>query len=165
MDPMQLAVTTLVIVVFVVYRQMVTRRTDRRGLLVLGLVMIAGGLAGGGVVDTGRPLLSAVMLAVELAFAVAFGAVRASTVRVWRDEAGVTWSKGTRWTMLAWLLSFTGRAALFAVGTALGLTAPPTAALVFAGLTISVQSLLVARRGRALTGTAVREREVSPIAS
>ncbi len=165
MDPMQFAVVTLFLVAFVAYRQMMTRPTARRGVLILGFGLMVIGFANGGVVDTRHPVLSVAVVAVELACAVAFGALRASTMRVWRDEAGVTWSRGTGWTLLAWFVSIVSRLLLFAAGSALGLVSRPTAVLVFAGLTIAVQSVLVARRGLAMSGTSVRERGSSSVAS
>ncbi|MEV8631717.1 hypothetical protein AB0395_08675 [Streptosporangium sp. NPDC051023] len=153
MESTQIAIATVAIVVFVVYRQMVTRPTAKRGILIFALVLVAAGLGSGGVLDFHPSVLSVVVVAAEVVTAIAFGALRASTVRVWRDEAGVTWSKGTGWTMLAWLFSFTARLVLFAVGNALGLAFRPTAALIFAGLTVATQALLVAYRGRLLSAT------------
>ena len=83
----------------------------------------------------------------------AFGIVRAATVRVWRDEMGVPWSRATGWTLLGWLASVAARFALLGVGPALGLDLAftPTALLVFVGLTIGAQvPLFVARRAHAL---------------
>ncbi|MER7133967.1 hypothetical protein [Streptosporangium saharense] len=153
MEPLQTAVFSLVVLAFVVYRQMRTRPALGRGLLVFGLVLTVVGVYGGGPFDMGLSVLGGAVVAVEVAMALAFGALRARTVRVWRDADGVAWSRGTGWTLLAWLVSFAARAALFAAGSALGLTSRPTAALVFAGLTVAAQAVLVARRGRALTGT------------
>ncbi|MFC7643037.1 hypothetical protein ACFQX6_20735 [Streptosporangium lutulentum] len=92
------------------------------------------------------------LLIVEAALAVAFGVVRAATVRVWRDETGAAWSRATGWTLVGWLASLATRVALLGVGPALGLDLAfaPTALLFFVGLTIGAQSLFVARRARAL---------------
>lgn len=152
MESLQIAALSLVVLAFVVYRQMRTRPTQGRGLLVFGLVLTAVGVYGGGLFAMGFSVLGIAVVAVEVVMALAFGALRARTVRVWRDVDGVAWSRGTGWTLLAWLVSFAARLALFAAGGALGLTYRPTAALVFAGLTVAAQAVLVARRGRALTG-------------
>ncbi|MGI5485919.1 hypothetical protein [Microtetraspora malaysiensis] len=150
MESTQIAVLSVAVVLFVVYRQMMTRRIERRGILVFAGVMMLVGLAGGGVVDTRHPALGVLMLVVELAVAVGFGFLRAATVRVWRDEAGMTWSRGTGWTAAAWLASLTSRVALFGAGYGLGLAPAPTSVLLFVGLTIAVQSVAVTLRARPL---------------
>lgn len=165
MEPQQIALMSVAVVVFVVYRQMMTRPTERRGILYFSGLMILAGLSGGGLVDTRHLALGALMLIAELAFAVGFGMLRASTVRVWRDPAGTAWSKGTGWTLVAWLASLASRIALFGAGYALGLASAPMTVLLFVGVTIAVQSLLVTRRGRALPGIAVRSSAEAPITS
>ncbi|WP_406313844.1 hypothetical protein OHA77_36865 [Streptosporangium sp. NBC_01639] len=150
MDPMQIAAVAVVLTAYVLYRQMKTRVATGYGLRLLALFMIAIGLLSGGLVDPRHLALSLALLAVEVACAVAFGFLRASTVRIWRDEAGVLWSKGTGRTLLGWLASLLTRVALLGAGYALGLVSVPTALLVFMGLTVGVQSFSVARRARAL---------------
>ncbi|WP_433238767.1 hypothetical protein ACQPYK_31385 [Streptosporangium sp. CA-135522] len=150
MEPMQTAVVALALIALVLYRQMKTRIATGYGLRYLALALVTVGLLSGGLLDMRHLALSAALLLVEVASAVAFGAVRARTVRVWRDDAGVPWSRGTGWTLLGWLASLAARAALFGAGYALGLTSAPTAVLFFAGLTVGAQSLFVARRARAL---------------
>ncbi|MFF4773083.1 hypothetical protein ACFY05_09520 [Microtetraspora fusca] len=164
MEPLQIAVLSVAVVLFVVYRQMMTRRTERRGILVFGGLMMLAGLAGGGVVDTRHPALGVLMLVLELAVAVGFGFLRAATVRVWRDKAGVTWSRGTGWTAAAWLASLASRIALLGAGYALGLAPAPTSVLLFVGLTIAVQSVAVSLRARTLPRVTVRPAE-SPLTS
>ncbi|MFF0311696.1 hypothetical protein ACFYSC_30025 [Streptosporangium sp. NPDC004379] len=149
-NPLSTAAVIVLVIAFVLYRQMMTRVATRTGLLWLALFMMVAGAASGGLVDPRRLPLSLLLLAVDVACAVAFGVLRASTVRVWRDGKGTPWSKGTRWTLLGWLASAVARVALLGAGHALGLASAPTAILFFMGVTIGVQSLLVARRARAL---------------
>ncbi|MFI6325782.1 hypothetical protein ACIBG8_50280 [Nonomuraea sp. NPDC050556] len=130
----------LAIVAFVVYRQMRTRKTDERGLLVLALALI--------VLGSPSALSSLAFSGVEVVAAVGFGFLRAATVRVWRDPSGVAWSQGTLWTLAAWLSSAAARYALYGVAAQLGVATDPTAFLLFAGVTIGVQSLVVTYRGR-----------------
>ncbi|MEV0345374.1 hypothetical protein AB0H88_06390 [Nonomuraea sp. NPDC050680] len=156
MDPLLSALLIPAVVVFVVYRQMMTRPTARNGIVYVSAALVALGLLTGGLVDGGHLALSLALVAVEAIAAVVFGAVRAATVRVWMDEAGVTWSKATPLTLLAWLASVASRVGLYFAGTALGLTVSTSGILFFIGLTIGAQALLVARRGRALSGTTVR---------
>ncbi|WP_067129827.1 hypothetical protein [Microtetraspora malaysiensis] len=164
MESTQIAALSVAVVLFVVYRQMMTRRTERRGLFVFAGVMMLVGLAGGGVVDIRHPALGVLMLIVELAVAVGFGFLRAATVRVWRDEAGVTWSRGTCWTAAAWLASLASRVALLGAGYALGLSPAPTSVLLFVGLTIAVQSVVVTLRARTLPRVPARPAS-SPLTS
>lgn len=156
MDPMLSALLILAAVVFVVYRQMMTRPTARNGIVYVSAALVALGLLTGGLIDTTQLALSLALVVVEAIAAVVFGAVRAATVRVWMDEAGVTWSKATPLTLLAWLASVASRVGLYFAGAALGLTTSTNGVLFFVGLTIGAQALLVARRGRALSATTVR---------
>ncbi|MEV6864221.1 hypothetical protein AB0M44_24840 [Streptosporangium subroseum] len=152
MDPIQTAALAIVPTVFVLYRQMKTRIATGYGLRYTAIAMIAIGLLSGGLVDPHNLALSVTLLVVEAALAVAFGIVRAATVRVWRDETGVPWSRATGWTLVGWLASLATRFALLGTGPLLGLDLAftPTALLVFVGLTIGAQSLFVARRAHAL---------------
>ncbi|MEV6156629.1 hypothetical protein AB0L53_40425 [Nonomuraea sp. NPDC052129] len=156
MDPLLSALLIPAVVIFVVYRQMMTRPTARNGIVYVSAALVALGLLTGGLIDTTQLALSLALVAVEAIAAVVFGAIRAATVRVWMDEAGVTWSKATPLTLLAWLASVASRVGLYFAGTALGLNASTSGILFFVGLTIGAQALLVARRGRALSGTTLR---------
>ncbi|MCA2221619.1 hypothetical protein [Nonomuraea aurantiaca] len=156
MDPLLSALLIPAVVIFVVYRQMMTRPTARNGIVYVSAALVALGLLTGGLIDTTQLALSLALVAVEAIAAVVFGAVRAATVRVWMDEAGVTWSKATPLTLLAWLASVASRVGLYFAGTALGLSVSTSGILFFVGLTIGAQALLVARRGRALSGTTLR---------
>lgn len=130
-NPLSTAAVIVLVVAFVLYRQMMTRVATRTGLLWLALFMMVAGVASGALADPRHLPLSLLLLAVEAACAVAFGVLRASTVRVWRDETGVPWSRGTGWTLLGWLASAAARVALFGAGHALGLASAPTAILFF----------------------------------
>ncbi|MEU7740438.1 hypothetical protein [Nonomuraea sp. NPDC049158] len=156
MDPLLSALLIPAVIIFVVYRQMMTRPTARNGIVYVSAALVALGLLTGGLIDTAQLALSLALVAVEAIAAVVFGAVRAATVRVWMDEAGVTWSKATPLTLLAWLASVASRVGLYFAGTALGLGVSTSGILFFVGLTIGAQALLVARRGRALSGTTLR---------
>ncbi|WP_214415302.1 hypothetical protein [Sphaerisporangium fuscum] len=155
MDRTQTVLAVLAVIAFVVYRQFKTRQATGYGLRYFALAMIVAGLASGGLVVKENLLLGVALLAVELVVAVGFGVLRARTVRVWRDEDGVLWSRGTGWTMLGWLASVLARVGIYAVGQALGLPQPPTTMLVFMGVTVGTQAFVVARRARALPATVV----------
>ncbi|NUR83107.1 MAG: hypothetical protein HOY71_03360, partial [Nonomuraea sp.] len=73
---MNTALTTAVIplaALFIVYRQMMTRPTERPGILYVSLALVALGVLRGGVVDPQHLGVSVALVTVELFAAVAFG--------------------------------------------------------------------------------------------
>ncbi|NUP00568.1 MAG: hypothetical protein HOW71_06415 [Nonomuraea sp.] len=156
MDPFLTTALVLAATALVIFRQMATRQVGRPAALVVPAVMIVIGAATGGVIDSRHLTLSLVMLAVEAVAALAFGAVRAATVRVWHDASGVAWSKATGWTLLAWLGSIAIRVGLYAAGAALGLATSTGGILLFLGLSLGTQAYLVARRARTAVAGNVR---------
>ncbi|MEV4109148.1 hypothetical protein [Nonomuraea sp. NPDC049695] len=156
MDYMPISFLIVLATIFVVYRQMKTRPTAKRGLLYTAAAMSVVGVVTGGLIDARHLALSIGLLLVAAVVAVALGVWRATTVRVWLDESGAAWSKATGWTLLAWLVSIAVRVGLYFAGQALGLTSSPTGILLFVGLTIGAQAYLVAQRGRALSGAGRR---------
>jgi hypothetical protein len=150
-EPILISLLILIAVVFVVYRQMQTRPTAKRGILYTAAAMIIVGIASGGAIDPRHLALSLGLVLVEAVIAVALGVWRATTVRVWLDDSGVSWSRATAWTMLVWLASVAIRVGMYFAGGALGLDLSTGGILLFIGLTIGAQSYVVARRGRALS--------------
>ncbi|QKG21187.1 DUF1453 domain-containing protein [Actinomadura verrucosospora] len=144
----------LAVLALVVYRQLRARPVGERGPYTVPAVLAVIGVAQGGLLDDAHPALSVALLAGEAAAAIAFGALRAATVRLWRENDGALWRRGTGWTLAAWLVSILSRVGFLAAGHALGLTVSPSLFLVFLALTLIVQNLLVARRGRRVSGTA-----------
>jgi hypothetical protein len=151
-ETLQISLLVLLAVAFVLYRQLRTRPAEGTSALYAAAAMVVLGLVTGGLFDPEHLALSVTLLAVEAVAALALGVWRARTVRVWVDSAGVSWSKATGWTLLAWLASMATRAGLYFAGAAAGLTVSAGSILLFLGLTIGIQSYLVARRGRALAG-------------
>jgi FtsH-binding integral membrane protein len=147
MDMLLNVLIALAVLALVLYRQLSARRVDDtrtsyRMPLLLGVV----GIAQGGIVDMGHPALSVVLLAAEAVAAVAFGALRAATMRVWRDETNALWRKGTGWTLAAWLLSIASRVGLIALAHVLGVRQGTGGLLLFFGLTLLAQNAIVAWR-------------------
>ncbi len=98
------AVVILAVVVLVVFRQLRPRRVAGGGrwwILPAALVVLA--LRGSGVVDPRHEAASIGLLAAEVVIGVGMGAVWAFTTRIWRDDAGVVWMKGTKATAAAWV--------------------------------------------------------------
>ncbi|WP_244943334.1 hypothetical protein [Streptomyces inhibens] len=103
------AFVVLVVVVGLVIRQQLRTRPVRRigSLIVPGVLGVAGIALGvlSVVKDHSLTALPVILLVVSLAVAAGFGAVRARTVRVWRDPQGVVLRKGTAATTGLWLAS------------------------------------------------------------
>ncbi|GAA2126385.1 hypothetical protein [Actinomadura napierensis] len=144
----------LAVLALVLYRQLRSRPVGERRLYTLPAVLAVIGVAQGGLLDQAHAGLSVALLAVEAVTAVAFGALRAVTVRLWRADDGELWRRGTAWTLAAWLVSILSRVGFLAAGHALGLKVGSSVFLVFLALTLIVQNLLVAWRGRRLTAAA-----------
>ena len=144
----------LAVLGLVLYRQLRARPVGERQLYTVPAVLAVIGLAQGGLPDDAHPAPSAALLAGEAVAAVAFGALRAVTVRLWRESDGGLWRRGTGWTVAAWLVSILSRVGFIAAGHALGLKLGSNLFLLFLALTLIVQNLLVVWRGRRVTGTA-----------
>lgn len=150
METTQIVALALVVVAFVIYRQMRPRPVARPVGLIIAAVMILVGLSGGGLVDAGHASLSIAVLVAELLVAAGLGVLRAMTTRVWRDQHGVAWSQGGVPTLIAWVGSIAVRVAMMALTSFLGLASSQSSVLLFVGVTLGVQFLVVARRANAL---------------
>ncbi|HEU5024800.1 MAG TPA: hypothetical protein VFV01_07740 [Spirillospora sp.] len=144
----------LAVLALVLYRQLRARPVGERRLYTLPAVLAVIGIAQGGLLDDAHAALSVALLAAEAVAAIAFGVLRAVTVRLWREKDGALWRRGTGWTLAAWLVSILSRVGFLAAGHALGLKLGSSVFLVFLALTLIVQNLLVAWRGRRIGGTA-----------
>ncbi|MEU3355230.1 hypothetical protein [Streptomyces sp. NPDC037389] len=150
-------VAAVAVVGLVVVRQLRTRPVRRVGSLVapvvFGVLGVAGIAFGVASVVKDHPLtaLPVALLVVSLAVAAGSGAIRARTVRVWRDPEGAVLRKGTAATTGLWLASV---GAHFGLGLwidhAAGAGLLGTASLyAYLAIGLGTQNLLV--RGRAAT--------------
>ncbi|MEV4802222.1 hypothetical protein AB0K18_19590 [Nonomuraea sp. NPDC049421] len=160
MNSVETGLLILLVLAFVIYRQFKTRPADRSSVLYISAVMIVIGLVSGGLFDPHHFALSLAFLAAEAVTGVGLGILRAMTVHIWTDAQGVAWSKGTVWTLLAWLASIAVRVIEQVAGTSMGLTVTTGGILIFVGLTLATQALVVSRRVRALPGSAARSYNV-----
>lgn len=151
METTEASFLVLLAIAYVIYRQFRTRPANRSVVLIIGGALFMIGVATGGALDPLNPGLSIAMFAVEAMVAMALGAWRAATVRLWLDASGMAWVKGTGWTLVAWLVSIAIRLAMYFAGQALGLAPSTGGILVFVGITLATQAHLIARRGRTLT--------------
>jgi len=139
----------LVVLVFVVWRQLQRRRF--RGRMTFPIVLVVLGLASLSSYAGAHPLGAeqVAVLAVLLAFdAVGLGALRAYTVRLWIDEDGVTWRRGGWLTLALWVV---GVGAHVVGDGAAGVGS--ASALLYLGLTLVAQRFALSVRARALART------------
>ncbi|GAA1818945.1 hypothetical protein [Actinomadura chokoriensis] len=134
----------------VLYRQLRTRPVDERRMYTVPLVLAVVALAQGGLIDRGHPALSAALLAGEAVAAVGLGVLRAVTVRLWREDDGTLWRRGTGWTLAAWLVSVAVRAGFAGAGYAAGIRPAAGGVLLFLTAMLLAQSLVVVRRAHGL---------------
>ncbi|MGV4983702.1 hypothetical protein ACVB8X_38230 [Streptomyces sp. NRAIS4] len=107
---------------------------------------------GGGLVIALLTTLPVVLLVASLAVAAVFGAVRARTVRVWREPQGEVLRKGTVATTGLWLASVAVHTGLAVwIDQAAGTGFLGTASLyAYLAMGLGTQNLLVRRRATAL---------------
>ncbi|NEA20944.1 DUF1453 domain-containing protein [Actinomadura bangladeshensis] len=140
----------LAVLALVLYRQLRTRSVDERRMYGLPLVLGVAAVAQGGLIDRGHPALGACLLAAEAVAAVGLGVLRAVTVRLWREDDGTLWWRGTGWTLAAWLASVAVRAGFAGAGFAAGIKPAAGGVLLFLAVTLLAQSLVVVRRAHEL---------------
>lgn len=150
-------VVAAVVLVLVLTRQVQKRsiKEDSRPTLLLILVVL-------GVIDLVRFVsahpangTAVAMIVASLVLAAGFGALRAYTVRLWR-EGGVLYRQGTVVTVLLWLVAigvhFGADVLIDGTGAAKGLAS--AALLLYLAVTLGVQRFVVGTRVRAMAPTA-----------
>lgn len=75
-------------------------------------------------------------------------------MKVWQDERGARWRRGTPLTLGAWVLSVAVRVGLIAIGYWAGMKSETGGLLLFLGLTLLAQNAVVAWRAQRLNGAA-----------
>jgi hypothetical protein len=148
----------LAVAAFVIYRQVIPRpvreRSAARLVLVLGVIGIVE------MVQAAKghsvPARAVVLVVIGLALAVAFGALRAVTMRVWRDPDGVAWRRGSALTITLWIISLAAHIALDLSAGHSSVAKSFTSASIwlFLALTLGVQREIIrARAARITVGT------------
>ncbi len=148
----------LVVLVWVIRRQMSERRVGARRAYTIPLIMAVIGVVGL-VNDKSHTdkLLSGTglgLLAVGVVIGVGMGVVRALSQRLyWRD--GVAYTRGTGWTLALWLGTVALRIGMAALGAVLHAPEGTGEILIFLALTLAVQNVVLMRRaGLPLAGIA-----------
>ncbi|MZD10381.1 DUF1453 domain-containing protein [Streptomyces sp. SID5785] len=141
----------IAVVVLVVVRQFRTERLsmDRKWWLlpaVLGFV----GLRQGGLTDPHHATGSVVLLVVELLVSIGIGIGWAQTTRLWSDDAGDVWTKGTVATVGTWAGGIAARAGLAGVGLAMGIHLGTSALMLGFAVSLLVRSGMLMWRAGAL---------------
>lgn len=143
-------------VIFVIRRQLATRRVDlRRMFAAPALLLVYGGVmtglqSGGDPFDGAGPALVAALVVAELVVALGLGVVRARTMTVWRTADGTVLRRGNARTLAAWAASVAARLALAALAAAVGMHTATGAYMVFFAITLAAQNGMVLRRAAAL---------------
>jgi hypothetical protein len=115
------ALVAVAIVALVIARQVRPRRvSEGRSWWILPAVLVFLAVRQGGWTDPHHEAASVALLAAELAVGVCMGTVWAFTSRIWRDEAGVAWVKGTKATAAAWIGGILLRVGLAGLGAVIG---------------------------------------------
>ena len=146
-----IAVVVLV-VGWVIARQFQARRFsgDARRMLVLPAVLAYLGLRSHNLLDPHHQATAAALLVIGVIVEVGMGTVWGFTTRVWRDQSGTVWAKGTKATAYAWTGMIAIRIALYAIGAALGVAAGEGPMLISLAALLLVRSAVVTWRARDL---------------
>jgi hypothetical protein len=113
------AVVAIVLAGLIIVRQVRPRPVAMRGLVVLPLVLIVIGVSTvAKAAPKGQSMTSAetTWLAVDLALGVVSGVARGFTVRLY-EQAGELWRRGTRLTVILWLVTIALRVVISVVGS------------------------------------------------
>ncbi|MGP2436877.1 DUF1453 domain-containing protein [Streptomyces sp. JW3] len=141
------ALAIMVVVGVVISRQLRPSRinTEKRWWIapvVLGLVA----LRQPGLLGADHHTASAALLGTELLLGAAVGAGLAWTTRIWTEADGTVWSKGTRATASVWGAGIAVRAAVFVLGSVLGVHQDTSALLLAVAATLLARSATLAWR-------------------
>jgi hypothetical protein len=103
--------------VFIIVRQFLPRRITPRLMIIGPAILAYFGLTGLGSLDA----TAVAFLTINAGVGLVLGLLRATTVRVWLDEQGQAYMRGTWATLGLWLALVVARLALMAVERSFGL--------------------------------------------
>ncbi|WP_018178768.1 hypothetical protein [Jongsikchunia kroppenstedtii] len=148
----------VVVIGFVLYRQMTPRPVRAASRLPL-ILLIIGGVQTVQHFQHGVSSIADIgLVAVSMLVGVGLAAARAHTVRLHRDESGQVWRTGTAATLVLWIVAIAQHVAIHLVVDP-GLAS--ASLMLYFGAVLLVQNLLVTRRaerqfGRPMRGLAER---------
>lgn len=154
----------VLVLVWVIRRQMTERRLSTTRMLTIPVLLVLIGLVQDSTMFDKLTSPTAILLLVGGVLIGAIGGVaRAASQRlIWRD--GVVYTRGTGWTMALWVATVLVRVGMAALGSALHAPEGTGEILLFLGVTLMVQNLLLARRaGLSILGAAQGARRSVPV--
>jgi hypothetical protein len=135
------------VVALVLVRQVRPRQVSEGGRwLVLPGVLVVLGLQHGGVLDPHHQALSAALLAAGIVVGAGTGVVWAFTSRIWRDENGTAWTRGTKATAAAWVGGIALRIGMAVLGGMMGVHEGQGATMLALAATLLVRKGVLAWR-------------------
>jgi hypothetical protein len=146
------AAVTVVILAIVLVRQFVPRQVRARPLIWVAVLLVLGVAPPGPAPATATGIA---LLVASLAVSAALAVPRATSMRLWLDEHGAAWRRGSVGTLWWWLAAIAVRIG-FAAGGQLLFGEPERAGSLWLGLavTLGMQQLVLTKRVRALGGPA-----------
>ena len=143
-------VLIIAVVGYVVARQFQARQFsgNARRMLILPAVLAVLALENHDLVDHHHQATSVALLVLGVVIEVGMGCVWGFTTRIWRDENGTIWAKGTKATAFAWVGMLLVRVGLLALGSALGVASGEGAILLSLAALLLVRSAVVTWRAR-----------------
>ncbi|MER7989329.1 DUF1453 domain-containing protein [Streptomyces noursei] len=139
-----LNIAVLIAVVAIVFaRQFTAQRitSEGRKWWLMPAILIFMALRQPGLVDPAHSVASVVLLVVTLLIGLASGAAWAWTTRIWTDENGAVWTKGTWAAAGVWLGGMALRLGLMGIAAAVGVHQSSQTTL------LSVAAMLLTRAG------------------
>lgn len=144
----------IAVLALVVRRQLRPQRLDtERRFWLVPLILGGCALRDPQLVDPGRVGPAVALLAVALLATLAMGCVWGWTVRLWCDDEGTLWARGTKATAAAWAGLIAVRLGVYGVGRALHIDQRGAGLLLGLAILLLVRGAVVNWRAREL-GTA-----------
>ncbi|MCP2335630.1 hypothetical protein [Actinomadura rupiterrae] len=140
----------LLVLGLVLRRQLTAQRINEARMYTLPVVLVIIGIVQGGLVDHAHLAVSAGLLAVEVVVGLLLGAMRAATMRLWREPDGSLWRQGGGLTLASWVVSVAVRIGLMGVGYAFGVHTGSGNVLAFLGVSLLAQYAIIDVRSRSL---------------
>ncbi|MFC5181655.1 DUF1453 domain-containing protein [Actinomadura harenae] len=140
----------LLVLGLVLRRQLTARQINEAKMYTLPAVLVIVGVAQGGLIDRAHEALSVWLLVVEAAAGLVLGAMRAATMRLWREPDGTLWRRGGGLTIVAWIVSIAVRVGLLGIAYALGVRTGSGNLIAFLGVSLLAQYAILDLRSRSL---------------
>ncbi|MFF2652758.1 DUF1453 domain-containing protein [Streptomyces sp. NPDC058045] len=142
---------TVLVVALIVSRQIRPQQLGSEPRWWVGPAVLAAlSVHGGGLVDPHHQVVSMALLCAEVAVGIGMGAAWAFTSKLWQDEEGTTWVRGTRATAAAWVLGILLRLGLLGLGLLVGVHQGTGALLLALAVSLLVRKAVLLWRAQLL---------------